>query len=299
MSLKSKNMPVQTIKQSPGQYSISISTSLPWKRNTVAAAPEIIKRRKKTLKPIINPIFEKCAQLTEDNFWNATFMDCARGKFPRNFLFKNNLLVHKKGSKVTTLDISKSATDVFISTMKFFQVTAGIMSAEDRKRMQRLEEEKISETLAYDYTWKEIRAEKYKEILLCEFINDLTEEFGLNNNEKRELTTTIKKGLMLKYFSGDNIVMEEGKITEIQGLSYNDEMRCHEIEKAYIKYSEKQSKILGIESEDEEVTLIKFIEIWKKFLETLDSKRAKKLNNFSSSLLAESVLESTQDYTGE
>ena len=128
------------MSNSVGQYSVSISFSLPWKKEK----PKITdKKRKKTLKPIVNPIFEKCADLTADIFWKSILMDCARGKFPRGFSFKNNLLSHKKGSRVTTLEVNKSATDTLVGTINFFQSVAGIMSATDREKLQQKEEEKI------------------------------------------------------------------------------------------------------------------------------------------------------------
>jgi superfamily II RNA helicase len=74
-------------------------------------------------------------------------MDCSRGKFPRGFTFKNNLLTHKKGSRITTLELNNSATEVFSATMNFFQSTAGIMSAKDRQKLQQKEEEKLLDIL--------------------------------------------------------------------------------------------------------------------------------------------------------
>ena len=71
-----------------GTYSVSIKSFFDsWKQK--APKPEIDKKGKKTLKPILHPIFEKCSCLTSDKFWQYIFMDCARGKFPRNFSYKN------------------------------------------------------------------------------------------------------------------------------------------------------------------------------------------------------------------
>jgi len=185
---------------SAGQYSVSISFSLPWKKEKPKTVIGDSKKRKKKLKPIINPIFEKCASLTEDRFWQSIFMDCARGKFPRGFTFKNNLLTHKKGSRLTTLEISNSPTDVYSVTMNFFQATAGIMSVKDRQKLQQREEEKLLEEMEkdVDIEWSQIRKENLKEVLITEFIADVSNRMNFNEEEKRELTTTIKKGIMLK-----------------------------------------------------------------------------------------------------
>src|SRR4051794_24053377 len=84
-----------------GQYSISVAYS-PWKTDKPKTINADTKKGKKTLRPIINPIFEKCAILTEDTFWKSTFSECARGRFPRGYSFKNNLITHKKGNKITS-----------------------------------------------------------------------------------------------------------------------------------------------------------------------------------------------------
>lgn len=268
---------------SAGQYSVSISFSLPWKKEKPKTLLNDSKKRKKKLKPIVNPIFEKCALLTEDTFWQSIFMDCARGKFPRGFTFKNNLLTHKKGSKITTLELNNSATETFSATMNFFQVAAGIMSAKDRHKLQQKEEEKLLEEMEndVDIEWSQIRKENFKEVLITEFISNVSKKMNFNEQEKRELTTTIKKGIMLKCFNSNNIIMEEGKIVEIDGLIYNEDTNEYEIDPEYIpeKGCRKESG-LGVEKEEEKPE-INFLEIWKKYLEGLENKRNKKITSFS------------------
>jgi hypothetical protein len=210
-------------------------------------------------------------------------MDCARGKFPRGFNFKNNLLNHKKGSKITSLELTNSATEVFSDTMNFFQCAAGIMSAKDRHKLQQKEEEKLLEEMEKDtdLSWGKIRKENLKEVLITEFIADVAKKMNFDDQEKKELTTTVKKGIMLKCFNSNNIIMEEGKIVEIDGLIYNEETNEYEIDQEYIpeKNFRKESG-LGVEK-DEEKPEINFLEIWKKYLEDLENKRNKKITSFS------------------
>ena len=267
---------------SAGQYSVSISFSLPWKKEKVKILNDS-KKGKKKLKPIINPIFEKCASLTEDTFWQSIFMDCARGKFPRGFTFKNNLLTHKKGTRLTTLEISNSPTDVYSATINFFQSIAGIMSVKDRRKLQKIEEEKLIEEMEKDtdLTWGKIRKENLKEILLTEFITDVSKRMNFNSDEKKELTTTIKKGIILKCFNANNIIMEEGKIIEIDGLIYNEETNEYEIDQEYIPEKKcRKDSGLGVEKIEEKLD-VNFLEIWKKYLEGLENKRNKKVTSFS------------------
>lgn len=264
-----------------GSYSVSVSFSLPWKKEGLKAKISEGKKRKKIIKPIINPIFEKCASLTEDKFWQVIFMECARGKFPRGFTFKNNLLTHKKGNKLTCLELNNSPTEVFIATINFFQTVAGIMSNSDRQKLQKQEEEKIIEQMdEEEITWKQIRKENLKDILLNEFVCDMCQKMDFNQDEKKELITTIKKGIMLKCFNADNIIMEDGKIVEIDGLIYNEKTREYEIDQSYMKKYGRKESSLGIEKDDQKID-IDFLEMWRKYLESLETKRSKKMTSFS------------------
>jgi len=279
---------------SAGRYSVSVSFSLPWKKETPKKILGDVKKRRKTLKPILYPVFENFSNLTEDEFWKSIFMDCARGKFPRGFIFKNNLLIHKKGSKLTQLELSNSTTDVFVSTMNFFQMTAGIMSVLDRQKINQREEEKIIKEMKKDseLTWGYVKKEGLKEVLINEFITDICEKMNFTEKEKKELITTIKKGLMLKCFNSNNIIMSGGRIKEIDGLFYNEDTKEYEIDENYIprKNSIKNAD-LGIEKEIKKPE-INFLEIWKKYLENLGNKK----NNRNTSV-SFSVTQTDDDFS--
>ena len=169
-----------------GQYSVSVAFSLPWKKERQPKVISDTRKKKKILKPIINTIFEKCAGLSDDDFWKAIFTDCARGKFPRNFIFKNNLLTHKKGNKLVTLELTSSPIDVYMATMNFFQARGGIMSLSDRHRMKQREEEKLIEEMENDneLSWGQVRKENLKDVLLNEFIGDICRKMNFDLEEK-------------------------------------------------------------------------------------------------------------------
>jgi hypothetical protein len=268
------------MSQSVGQYSVSIISYLPWKNETLAITP---KKRKKMLKPVVNPIFEQLANLTEDVFWKTIFLDCSRCKFPRGFTFKNNVLTFKKGNKMTCLELTSNLAESFTSCINFFQSAGGIMSKKDREKIRKLEEERILEQIESDLdkNWKDIKKENLKEVLLNEFIKEISEKLNFNEKEKNELSTTIKKGIILKYFNNDNIIMEDGKIIEIEGLIYDDEKRQHDIHEDCISKKIRKPSDLGIEKIKKTKNVVKFIDMWTKYLDNLEAKRNKKINSFS------------------
>lgn len=266
-----------------GSYSVSVKSFFSsWKKKEGKQPIEIDKKKKKTLKTIIYPIFEKCSELTEDKFWQSIFMDCAYGKFPRGYNFKNNLLTYRKANKMNRLEVNDIPYEVFTSIIDFLQKTSGIMSVEDRKRLEKKNEENIYVN-QNSVTWKDIKTEKMKDIMICEFITDVAEKMNMNEEEKNDLTTTIKKGFILKYFTSNNIIMFEGRISEIEGLFYNEKTKLYEIDSSYI-YKRPGRKIhgLGIEKYDKKPE-IDFLDTWAKYLENLENKRCKKISSYSSS----------------
>jgi len=268
----------------PGSYSVSVNFSLPWNKTQASYSIGETKKRKKTLKPVIHEIFEKCSELTEDRIWISTFKECARGKFPRGFSYKNGFLLFKKGNKISRCEISQSISEILFTTKDFFYKMGGIMSAEDKKKLKEKEEEKLSEKeLLKEYTWKDIKTEKLKEILINEFIKNISLELEFDQEEKNEFTTTVKKGFLLKYFNHKNVIMSDFKIIKIEGLIYNKEYREYEIDEQYIneRKSKKNGTGLGIEK-DEKKSEVNFLSLWEKYLDCLENKRIKK-SSYSSS----------------
>jgi hypothetical protein len=193
--------------------------------------------------------------------------------------------MHKKGNKIVRCEIPDSYSEAFFTSKEFFRVSGGIMSAEDQKRMKQFEEEKLAEQEAKKkYEWKDIKTEKLKEILINEFIKDLATKMNFNEEEKKELITTVKKGFLLKYFNSKNVIMSGFKIVEIDGLIYNEEIREYEIDPRYIqnRKSKKENKGLGIEKTDDSPEL-NFLKMWEKYLDSLETKSVKKTFSCSSS----------------
>lgn len=276
-------------------YTVTTSYVLPLKKKKPEELLEINKK-KKTLKPTIHPVFESFAALTEDKFWVGILNDCAKGKFPKGFTFKNELLSYRKGNKTQRLELPSSIVQAFNAVINFFRTVGGMMSAEDRRQLQKIEEEKILEKMndLTDATWKDIKTEKIKEILINEFICDLSTAAKFNEEEKKELVTTVKKGFMLKYFNANNIIMEEGRITQIDGLIYNDEEKMYEIDRRIINVRKVYRKDVGL-GIDDDVTRkkqIDFLEIWEKFLEQLQNKRGKVQTSITYSHISESDMDS-------
>ena len=262
--------------------SYATTTILAWKKSTKINMIE--KNKKKNTKTIIYPIFEKCSCLTEDKFWVSVFQKCARGKFPRYFYFKNNLLTYRKGNKNKRLKIPKSESMAYINILKFFQEEAGILSKTDGKRRNAENKRKMIENMKdKNLEWKDVKTDKMKDLLIMEFIDTLCENNNFNQEEKNELITTIKKGFIMKCFTNNNILMEDNKISEISGLKFNKRKKIYEISKECLtKRPGRKVKGLGLACENDKSD-IDFMELWNSYLKNLKEKKTHKINNYSTS----------------
>lgn len=272
----------------PGSYSVSVKSFFSsWKQKSDKKPIETDKKRKKILKPVVNPIFEKCASITDDEYWKIILTECSLGKFPRYFSFKPNLLTYRKGNKMISLELSKSPSNALLDVLEFFQKFGGLLSEKDRLRMKKLEEEKLLEKLNRDtdITWKDIKTEKMKNILIIEFVESLNEKLNFTEDERKELITIIKKGFMLKYFTASNIEMDNGRIKEIEGLIIDYNTKEFEIDPYYITERTGRKYIgLGIE-ESKKKPDVNFLDVWTKYLNGLENKRIKKIYTYSSSAI--------------
>lgn len=257
-----------------GSYAVTTVYSMPWVKKETST---IKIKKKKAEKKVVNEVFERCSEITDDEYWISIFKSCARDKFPRGFQYKNGLMTHRRGSKITRVEIPNNTTEAFYTTTNFFKTSAGLMSQTDKKRLQKEQEDKmLDEAISSEISWKDIKIERVKELLISEYISDIVVKNKLSECEKNELTTTIKIGFMLKYFASKNIIMEKGRIVDIQGLIKTDS--GYEIDpKLVTKMDGRKIRGLGIEK-----TMAKIknspILLWDKYLDNLEKKITGKKN---------------------
>lgn len=257
-----------------GSYAVTTVYSMPWVKKETST---IKIKKKKAEKKVVNEVFERCSEITDDEYWISIFKSCARDKFPRGFQYKNGLMTHRRGSKITRVEIPNNTTEAFYTSTNFFKTSAGLMSQMDKKRLQKEQEDKmLDEAISSEISWKDIKIERVKELLISEYISDIAVKNKLSECEKNELATTIKIGFMLKYFASKNIIMEKGRIVDIQGLIKTDS--GYEIDpKLVTKMDGRKIRGLGIEKT---MTKIKNspILLWDKYLDNLEKKITGKKN---------------------
>lgn len=262
-----------------GSYAVTTVYTMPWTKKVNSNSTTT---KKKSDKKVVYEIFEQCSELTTDQYWISIFKACAREKFPRGFQYSNGLLIHRRGTRTTRVEIPNTAAEAYSTAVSFFKSAGGLMSVTDRKRVQKEEEEKILESISSaELKWTDIKIERVKEVLLIDYIADLVRTRNYNNDQKNELTTTIKIGFMLKYFGTKNVIMEQGRIVNIEGLLYDNDNDSYYIDpKLTTKRPTRKVIGLGLEKSKPKEKLTPII-LWEKYLENLEKKMSTKQSHFN------------------
>ena len=253
---------------SPGNYAVSSLEMRPWASTSVTISrPKT--RRAKPDPVVVNPIFKDCADLVTDLTWKTIFTEASFGKLPRGFTFKDGYITHKIRNKVIRIEITSDPEGAVNECLHFFKKKAGIMSQEDQKKAKEDFEDYLLKSGALcPQRWSEIRKKKIKDVLISTFIAKLGKEINLTPVEKADLKNKIYLGFILGCFTNDQVELDNGYITNIDGLDFNQETRSF-----YIDYS-RAPKQLKKSRRVEKATKPKnsFYTLWIKFLESLEKR---------------------------
>lgn len=227
-----------------GSYAQHSSNNVrPWSKTNKKEAAKSRRRKKK----VINPIFTKCAEISTDPFWKDKFDKASFGKFPRGFSLNKNYLVYKRGTKNETVMVPDTPYEAYSVCISFFQSVAQIYSDEDREHQR--EEERLMQLQQQlkERTWAKT-LKRQKEVLVGLFVQELREKDNLSVKAAQRLEDIINIELLYNHFNKDNIILEEGMISEIVGLVYDEALEEYVTEEPLKpKTSKSSSKSKKIE----------------------------------------------------
>jgi hypothetical protein len=231
-------------------------------------------------------IFDDIMKLQTDLYWISFFDECAIGKLPRGFKFMNNILYYRVKTKTLELLVPENVEEAEIVVKKFIYEHAGIISPIDLKIKRDAEEAKMYNISVSDnIQWGSIRNEKDQSIILSMFVEAVKEYYNLNFEECKSLYQLIKLGLISGYLTNENIVMENGSITEIIGLEYIEQEKRfiinEDLQKGSKPYKKSYNDDTFTSKTDENDTGIQskncLVKYWSKYLNELSNKRYKKI----------------------
>jgi len=277
MSISKSDSTIESQDNKVGHYAISTIKTQPWLTTSITQTSSKIRKSKNT-NTVIFPIFLECAQLTTDPFWISFFTSASYGKFPRGFLYKDGYITYKKGNKMQQLEIPSSPIEALPVCMTFFSSMAGIMSQMDQvKARQDYDNTSMEFPSLHNCTWMDIKKKKIKEMLINIYVDDLVQQYHLNDDQKNKVKSLINVGFILEYFSPQNIQFTNGRIQNIIGLEYNSSDKTFYINNAYLsKLPDQRKKKRDDESSEKKKVKDKkapsFLRLWVKYLDSLKKK---------------------------
>lgn len=260
----------------------------PTEPNKVIKNVNKVRNAAKNKRVVEFPIFDEILKRQTDSYWISFFDECAIGKLPRGFKYINNILYYRIKNKTLELLITDSSQESEDLIKKFVYENAGIISPTDLDEKRASEEAKVANITYNNVQWYQIRNEREQYLMLTIFAEKIANYLNLNEEESKALIQTIKLGLLSGFLTNENMVMENGQISEVIGLEYDSDRRKFIINQELRKNINKNKRIIYEDStetktlqDDNDVNLQNrrcLIKQWNKYLLELNSKKLKKVN---------------------
>lgn len=257
------------------------------------------KNCKKAREDIVFEIFYNCIPHIEDEYWKEIFEQASQNRFPRLFTFQNGYLTYTNSNKRKKIKVSNIPQEAIPSCISFFQTHGGMFSNLDKSQMTLQRENNIDESkLLENCKWTDIKRNKVKTLLIENYIDRLAKTYNISDKDKITLETTIHIGFMLKYFDNKDVVFENGRIQQINGLIYDSHQNNFIIDpKLELSKSKKKIQLFNpyraIDIMDENKPY-PFDKVWEKFLKFLYKEYYNGINETSTSESHESQSEITE-----
>lgn len=223
----------------------------------------------------ISEIFQKCSEMTDDEFWRVLFTDAARNKLPKGFFLGPKQLTYRNGNKIHHCVIPKSPRTAYEVLMSFFRNIGCINS--ERDILNNKEEERNALThCEVIKSWKDIKKKKVKENLINKFISRKVKEHNMDEEKQKTFMTTVYKGFLWNLFK--NIEIVDGEISSIKELNYDKETDTFSIPEIKVKNEIPDSRDLYYPSHDK-----KRISLYRLWVNFIDKNKDQGMSEISSS----------------
>lgn len=170
---------------------------------------------------ITYPYLLECCNYTTDAYWKSIFTNLSCGIPPHGvYIHKDFLVCNYKDKAFSYKLIAKSAEELFIDIHKLFKHKLQMFSRDDILQKQD-EIDGLNKKIVYN-NWSDIKRKNIKDTLVENFVLDKKNKYFLTSKHTRDLLNIINIGLIFKYITYKDIIMVEGKITEIACIEFTE-----------------------------------------------------------------------------
>ena len=185
---------------------------------------------------VIYKIFVECQQYTTDTEWKDILYSCACNKFPKGIKYDNvkNTIYIKYESynkiQTNTVNVPSNNEELFKLMMHIFKDLLNIRSENDISA-SRMEMEVLRKKNEVDVNceWKKLKPRSLKNHMLMLFSSSEVKKYDLEPKQAGILFKTIQLGFLFKKLNSNDVNYENGEISSIDGLKFNNKSNTFEL----------------------------------------------------------------------
>lgn len=235
------------------------------------SAKKRVPRNKKVKRPqaVINPIFQECANLTDDPLWKELFTCAAGGRFPQGFTYRDGNLFHKRRNRLHRVAVESDPATALVQCMQFFRTKGGIVS--DQERVD--ERLRTQGSLQPELSWKSMRKKNLRNVLIGAYIDDISAVYRLTIKERRCLREVLNLGFYARIFDKDKVCILDNRIHSISNLYWDPQQRKFTVVVGTISKRPSASRSTKKASGRDKYPSTCYLARWKKLINNIAAKR--------------------------
>lgn len=224
-------------------------------------------RGRKFKKGIIYPLFFEVSERCEDEYWKQFFMDISIGKQVKGIIVNNGQICSQNKKKgFDYMFVYKNADDILNELLPILEKNYNTCSEKNIKSRNVIDQVKQELKEIKNSKWSKIRRKNIKKSLLLDYITDVQKKYNIPLNKCIFIYDTLSYNSNSQLMS-KIVIMNEGKIESINGLTFtegNIQMEIDFYKDKYKDYEEDEE----IVKEDDVIQKLNVDQVWESYIKT-------------------------------
>jgi hypothetical protein len=171
---------------------------------------------------IIYPMFLKCSDYCNDNYWKNIFEDLAYGQTPYGTYISKGFFCCNYKNKEFSYKIEKKDSQKLYDDISSLCKKIGLLSHND-KIQKKIDFRNLENDIKEDREkWCNIRKKNLKDFLIENFVINMKKKYNLDNNQSKYLNYVIFLSMIFKIIGMKDVEYEDGEIKSIKGISFEE-----------------------------------------------------------------------------
>jgi len=168
-------------------------------------------------------VFQRCADIAEDDFWQGIFINLSKGAAPNGVYVNNGSLCCSYKNKEFSYVFDspdKEIANIYKDIKLIFQEKMNVLStAERRDRLSKFNDIQSALTKRR-IKWSDIRKKSIKDGILERWVLEQTRPFKFSRQHTMRILSTIKMYINFRLIKSEDINYVNSTITGINGVSF-------------------------------------------------------------------------------